>query len=470
MRKTILILLCAVLALMPLAAQAGVAFPGTVPFTEEATGRTVSVLNSGNEKFSYMTDLNGLLLVEDNDGYLRYVTEEGGAYALGGYVTQAKARSAGTNVNVNDKNDNLKGKLQALQSELAASRPSAKGLLVPDVPLNYDFVGDRAYGRAQVCTEEEDIYLDDPSNYPPMESTCPLLVLKLQFENVKCLFSDRQWHDRIFENGVAQYYKTVSNGKFTYVPVKETWGTQNDGVVTVTLPFDCPGYDIAAPYNQLVQDDPAAGLYTGSNGYNYAIYNMGSLFAYAMLEAESSVDFSKFDRDGDGFISPTELAVLVVYSGYEASYGGAQAARGTPAVWAHSWKYNNMLSNGDQDKYHYMTMEVGGKRVTKYTVIGEWANFVWTHEDVSDAYRAYMYDWSTGDGTPRQAQYGTASHELGHDMGLPDLYPTGDAAPSQRVNGLSLMASGSWGLKKGDDPGSSPTHLDPMSKIFLGFY
>ncbi|MDD3336362.1 MAG: M6 family metalloprotease domain-containing protein [Eubacteriales bacterium] len=449
---TILLILCASSAL------AGTACPGIIPFTEPATGEIVQIYNRGDEYFSYMTDTDGNLLVLDENDYLRYVTEEDGVYALGGSVTQAKVRTISTNVNVHNHSDSLQSKLQALRNEVAASRPSTYALTPDPIPLDYNFVGDRAEGLAQVCTTEEDKYLDEPSNYPPMDSTCPLLVLKLQFNDVKCIFSDQQWHDRIFENGVTQYYQTVSNGKFTYVPVAETGGTLNDGVVTVTLPFACPRYALADPTNQLVQNDPISGLYRGTDHKNYAIYNMGSLYAYAMLEAESSVNFASFDRNNDGFISPTELAVLVVYSGFEASYGGAYAAEGKPAVWAHSWKYNNMLSNGDSADYHYMTMRVGGKRVTKYTVIGELSNY--TSE----------YDYDTKSGTPQQAQYGTAAHELGHDMGLPDLYATRDANPSQRVEGLSLMGTGSWGAKPGEQLCSSPTHLDPVSKIYLGFY
>lgn len=71
-------------------------------------------------------------------------------------------------------------------------------------------------------------------------------------------------------------------------------------------------------------------------------------------------------------------------------------------------------------------------------------------------------------------QIGTACHELGHDLGLPDLYNTlnGEGKLTQsNVGSESLMANGSRGTAAEDDiPGSSPAHMDAWCKIQLGFY
>jgi hypothetical protein len=56
-------------------------------------------------------------------------------------------------------------------------------------------------------------------------------------------------------------------------------------------------------------------------------------------------------------------------------------------------------------------------------------------------------------------------HELGHDLGLPDLYDTDGS--SEGIGNWSVMAGGSW---NGTSlPGNSPAHFDPWSKHFEGW-
>ena len=69
-----------------------------------------------------------------------------------------------------------------------------------------------------------------------------------------------------------------------------------------------------------------------------------------------------------------------------------------------------------------------------------------------------------------QNAYCTACHELGHDLGLADLYNTGYSSTKQNVNGMSLMGMGSWGYREGELPGTTPTHIDAYGKVYLGFY
>jgi hypothetical protein len=58
---------------------------------------------------------------------------------------------------------------------------------------------------------------------------------------------------------------------------------------------------------------------------------------------------------------------------------------------------------------------------------------------------------------------GVICHEYGHQLGLPDLYVT----PSQSAVGKwSLIDAG---LYLGATPGANPGHLDPWSKLYLGF-
>ena len=62
---------------------------------------------------------------------------------------------------------------------------------------------------------------------------------------------------------------------------------------------------------------------------------------------------------------------------------------------------------------------------------------------------------------------GVLAHELGHILGLDDLYDTSSSPKAGQGDGpWSLMADGNW---NGYPAGSSPAELDPFSRIFLGW-
>ena len=96
---------------------------------------------------------------------------------------------------------------------------------------------------------------------------------------------------------------------------------------------------------------------------------------------DDTVDFSEYDRDGDGVVDN----VFVFYAGKGEASGG-----GTNTVWPHSW---NMEAAG------YGNLMFDGVRVHTYGCSNEWE-----------------------DGRPDGV--GTFVHEFSHVMGLPDLYAT----------------------------------------------
>ncbi len=64
-----------------------------------------------------------------------------------------------------------------------------------------------------------------------------LLVLLISFNNITIQESDTYWHNLFFgsSSSVNDYYDETSNGQLAFVPVGETDGTTNDGVLRATL-------------------------------------------------------------------------------------------------------------------------------------------------------------------------------------------------------------------------------------------
>ncbi len=143
----------------------------------------------------------------------------------------------------------------------------------------------------------------------------------------------------------------------------------------------------------------------------------------ALTAVDGSINFAQFDSNSNGVLETIELNIVTVVAGYERAYDMS-----TPSIWAHSWAISSL--------YRF-----DGKSTAKYTQQGE----------------------RQGN---HMATIGVLCHELGHNIGLPDLYDYG--YDSDGIGIHSLMAGGSWGYA-GTYPGESPTHLDAYCKARLGF-
>ena len=247
----------------------------------------------------------------------------------------------------------------------------------------------------------------------------PLLVIFVDFTpSVRIGSTAATLHNKFFgtSGSVKDYYEKVSYGAYSISPAPETdvavGGLINDGIVSVTLPYAHPN--------------------TGST----VDYRNRTIVRDALIAANPYVDFSQFDTDGNGAISPTELHIVVIVAGAERSYSSSPCAA---SVWGHRWglSVSGSLSAPVLD----------GKRVGQsYTQFGEW-------------------HCAGSASSGHEATIGIMVHELGHDIGLPDLYDTDGS--SEGIGDWSVMASGSW---NGTSlPGDSPAHFDPWCKYFEGW-
>jgi len=155
----------------------------------------------------------------------------------------------------------------------------------------------------------------------------------------------------------------------------------------------------------------------GSGDYPH---NAQKLAEDAVSAADPFVDFSLFDNDGpdgipdsgddDGFVD----ALFVVHAG-----PGREETGSDDDIHSHAWAMQNPVS-------------VDGV--------------------IADGYSM----------EPDNGKIGVFGHELGHVLGLPDLYDTDHS--SSGIGFWGMMAAGSWG-----NDGTSPVHFTAWSKSQLGF-
>ena len=231
-----------------------------------------------------------------------------------------------------------------------------------------------------------------------------------------CYSSDTYWSNMLFgKTGKTLYnfYRINSNEKFWFTPAQENFGSTDDGVVHVIIKSKHP--------NATTPSD-----YTSDN----------SSRLLAIQAASDYVDFTQFDKDGNGIVSRTELAVIFVCGGYEYS----------------SWKGSTKMAFGTHAHYTSgsgtKTDGVSVLHGTGYVRIGEYV------------------------GTSSCNPVGTVAHELCHYLGEPDLYDTGKNSNSKwtpLTGTMSLMSSGSHNAGGGEAGGTSPSNIDAYLSCDLGF-
>lgn len=189
------------------------------------------------------------------------------------------------------------------------------------------------------------------------------LVILVQYQDVKFTLSDPfDYFNRMLnENGfsdhggtgcAAEYFRESSSGIFR------------------------PEFDVFGPVTL-----SKSMSYYGGNDYSGNDLNPEQMAIEACQQLDGTIDFSEYDRDGDGYIDN----VFIFYAGRGEASGGSSST-----VWPHSWN----VSSATSTPYIF-----DGVRLDRYACSNEW-------------------EGSRPDGV------GTFIHEFSHVMGLPDLYAT----------------------------------------------
>ena len=278
------------------------------------------------------------------------------------------------------------------------------------------------------------------------ESTIPLLCIVIGFNGTTAdapgglpYSDDYNWGEYIFksEKSLTQYYMDMSLGKFTFVPAVDAsrygyggntnkYDTVNDGIIHVTV------------------DQPHLDWSVASKIDNTEMY---AVFKEAVQKAAVYADVAGYDVDEDGVISNFELAVCFILAGYDTSTEPLEQSRGVSNyIWPHAYSFEAM--DGNVEGFTYPAID--GVKLYNYICMAE--NMVFNDE-------------------PEQERLSTLFHELGHYLGLPDLYNTVDVADGEwqyyAVGVMSLMDQGCWGRTADGSPTSYS--LDVWSRYALGW-
>ncbi|MCR4563231.1 MAG: M6 family metalloprotease domain-containing protein [Clostridiales bacterium] len=268
----------------------------------------------------------------------------------------------------------------------------------------------------------------------------PLVIIVIGFDNIG--YNDSyNWGNTIFqgESSLKQYYTDMSFGQFTFVPVQETsaygrndnsnkYDKLNDGIIHVTVDQKHDNWS-------LQQLDPVL-------NWNYS-FTMTKAFVSAIGKANSYVDFSKYDDNKNGKIENNEMALGFIVAGYEAAY---QTSYNTYSFWSHSFSISEAI-----DGYGFNALKVpvcDGVKVDSYIGIAEKLD------------------------TKTQEPICILAHELGHYLGLPDLYDTVYSTNLEwsgyDVDRLSVMCSGVW-CEDEENGTYIPASFDAWSRYQLGW-
>ena len=180
-----------------------------------------------------------------------------------------------------------------------------------------------------------------------------------------------------------RYFNEMLNKEGFSDPDYGGTGSCRDYFVESSMGQFLPHFDVYGPVKL-----PNSRAYYGANSGGGLDARASQMIIDACNLLDPEVDFSEYDRDGDGNIDN----VFVFYAGQgEATYGPAES------IWPHSSTVGGRVT-------------LDGKRLTTYGCTNEWG-----------------YDHPDG--------IGTFVHEFSHVIGLPDLYAT---------NSVLTCTPGTW--------------------------
>ena len=242
-------------------------------------------------------------------------------------------------------------------------------------------------------------------------------VILIDFSDVKFSAEDPQsFYTEMFSNENFTGYHDPYNDRDVSCPgsVRDYFNDQSNGAFK-------PPFDVYGPYHA-----------KNSNGSEVKASLCNSrvttIIMQALKDANSDVDFTRYDNNGDNKID----MVYFLMAGYSSSYGGNNSGY----LWPHASSLYSTYSFYD------------GKRADRYACSTE------------------LYGWESSPSTVTVEGIGTIAHEFSHVLGLPDFYDTdySTGGQSHDPGGWDVMAGG------GDyNYGRCPAGYNLLERYALGW-
>lgn len=254
----------------------------------------------------------------------------------------------------------------------------------------------------------------------PLTGKQKAIVILVEYQDEKFHLGDHAYdyfNNMLNQKGFSEYNATGC--------VNEYFLDSSNGA------FDCQ-YDVYGPVTLKYNMAHYGG--NDASGQDKAPWEM---VLEACAQLDPTVDFSQYDRDGDGVIDN----VYVIYAGRGEASDIFEEYPNT--VWPHSWDVSQYKKKFD------------GKLLATYGCSNEWEDIV-----IVNKRNEYEIVGERPDGI------GTFVHEFSHILGLPDLYDTSDrATPNYYTPGTwSVLDYGPY-----NNEGRTPPAYSAFERNALGW-
>lgn len=358
MKKIALLLVC-LMAMFRASAVPAYPYPVTVT---QPDGTTLEIQGHGDEFYHFTTTVDGYTIVKNEAGYYVYAQLQNSRLAPTDRIARNQMERTANDVSFLE----ATGKMLVEKTNNEGARKSRRKVATKESDSYYkNFRGlvilinfsDRKFSRSDVHSVYDHMFND------------------VNYKGYKNEDGTSNRYGSLFIGGVRDYFYQNSMGKFA------------------------PQFDVVGPVDVDMKSTDVQGT---DSAY--------MVFALAIDKLSATVDFSKYDADGDGVVD----MMYFIVAGYGANYGGNNEAY----LWPHKWS----LEYVRLPKYN-------GKRMGKYACSVELYGWEENHQTILDG-------------------IGTVCHEFSHVLGLPDEYDTDyqEGGQSHDPGGWSVMAGGSYGV------------------------
>ena len=379
---------------------------------QQADGSKITVRMFGDEYYNWMETVDGYVIEfaadEHRSGWYYSTLNENGKYTASETLVIHPAPG----------NLNIPKHLQEISPQVRNFNYTEKNIgFVPDKPL-FRRIADNTLNPLVFLVD----FSDEEHKYTPSQFNHLLFA-----ENLSPISANFPADHYDYTMSVRDYYDEISNGKQNIIG--------EIGSIVGWRRAD-------TTYSYYVDGVQGTGQGNGPNESNNYAKSAAALVVETAMALDDDIDFNKFDN-GYGAI---DVVILIV------------AGKGVPFTddnyfWPHMSSVpdkNHGLLDIDPNapsSTHVGYFAPDGVVIQKYIVIHEQYGFGYSGAEVGDIH-----------------PIGTICHELGHVLGLPDLYDS--PSVGSRASGI-----GEWGLMGSGNylSQTSPAYMSAWSRYKLGY-